>query len=469
MPTATAEDWATIAARLRAVPAGAATATRASLPAAAGRSDVSPRRQVEGVIAPVRERTARSTASSPTFAESAAAAARSAGLAGRRGRGVRADGRRGVRRARGFLQRADPAAWRPEADGCGREKYALWSRAFVGADRRLRRGLRLGPGRAGPDHRRDGAAGRPDPVRAQRFARRWTSSTPTRPTSCTAPTSCRPGCSSGPTRRSASSTDTHFDIPEPLRTIECCIAPTHEGGIYYTAPSDDFSRPGPDVVVGARRTSTSSRPGASSRPSTTRACPAITSRSARPSTTARELNRWRRLDCWVSGHGEGWALYAERLMDDLGFLDDPGDRLGMLDGQSLRAARVVLDIGVHLRAARAGRGRRRRLGLRQGLGVPVRALGDGRRLPALRAGPLPRLAGPGAVVQARRAALAAAARRGQGGGQAPDRSTSRSSTARRSTSARCRWTCCAHALARLSRDDRRPARRWSSRRPRRPG
>jgi uncharacterized protein (DUF885 family) len=41
-------------------------------------------------------------------------------------------------------------------------------------------------------------------------------------------------------------------------------------------------------------------------------------------------------------------LYAERLMDDLGYLSDPGSRLGMLDGQSLRAARVVLDIGVHL-------------------------------------------------------------------------------------------------------------------------
>jgi uncharacterized protein (DUF885 family) len=52
--------------------------------------------------------------------------------------------------------------------------------------------------------------------------------------------------------------------------------------------------------------------------------------------------------CWVSGHGEGWALYAERLMDDLGFLPTPEDRLGMLDGQRLRAARVVFDIGVHL-------------------------------------------------------------------------------------------------------------------------
>ncbi|HEX3004525.1 MAG TPA: DUF885 domain-containing protein, partial [Angustibacter sp.] len=37
---------------------------------------------------------------------------------------------------------------------------------------------------------------------------------------------------------------THFDIPDPVRRLECCIAPTHEGGIYYTGPSEDFSRPG---------------------------------------------------------------------------------------------------------------------------------------------------------------------------------------------------------------------------------
>jgi uncharacterized protein (DUF885 family) len=60
------------------------------------------------------------------------------------------------------------------------------------------------------------------------------------------------------------------------------------------------------------------------------------------------LNRWQRTMCWVSGHGEGWALYAERLMDDLGYLDDPGNKLGMLDGQALRAVRVVIDIGMHL-------------------------------------------------------------------------------------------------------------------------
>jgi uncharacterized protein (DUF885 family) len=61
-----------------------------------------------------------------------------------------------------------------------------------------------------------------------------------------------------------------------------------------------------------------------------------------------ELNTWRRQLAGTSGHAEGWALYAERLMAELGYLDDDGDRFGMLDGQRMRAARVVLDIGVHL-------------------------------------------------------------------------------------------------------------------------
>ena len=60
-----------------------------------------------------------------------------------------------------------------------------------------------------------------------------------------------------------------------------------------------------------------------------------------------ELNLWRRSFCWTSGHGEGWALYAERLMDEFGFLEDAGDHLGMLDMQRMRAARVVFDIGYH--------------------------------------------------------------------------------------------------------------------------
>jgi uncharacterized protein (DUF885 family) len=50
----------------------------------------------------------------------------------------------------------------------------------------------------------------------------------------------------------------------------------------------------------------------------------------------------------VGANVEGWALYAERLMDELGYFTDPGERLGYLDEQDLRAIRVVIDIGMHL-------------------------------------------------------------------------------------------------------------------------
>ncbi|MGV0834609.1 DUF885 domain-containing protein [Mycolicibacterium thermoresistibile] len=140
--------------------------------------------------------------------------------------------------------------------------------------------------------------------------------------------------------------DHHFDIPEPLRRLECRIAPTHTGGIYYTGPSEDLSRPGRmwwSVAPGVhtfhtwQETTTVFHEGV----------PGHHLQIGRAVLMADRLNRWRRLGCFVSGHGEGWALYAERLMAELGWLDDAGNRMGMLDAQRFRAARVVLDIGVH--------------------------------------------------------------------------------------------------------------------------
>lgn len=144
---------------------------------------------------------------------------------------------------------------------------------------------------------------------------------------------------------------THFDIPEPLTRLECLIAPTEEGGIYYTSPSDDFSRPGRmwwSVPRGVtefntwRETTTVYHEGV----------PGHHLQLGQAVHNRAQLNTWRRQLAGTSGHSEGWALYAERLMQQLGYLDDPGDRLGMLDGQRMRAARVVLDIGVHLGKAR---------------------------------------------------------------------------------------------------------------------
>ena len=139
----------------------------------------------------------------------------------------------------------------------------------------------------------------------------------------------------------------HFDIPDPVRTIECLIAPTQTGGIYYTGPSDDFSRPGRmwwSVPPGVTEFNTW-------REKTTvhhEGVPGHHLQIAQQVHVRDQLNSWRRLVLWTSGHGEGWALYAERLMEEFGFMIDPGDRLGLLDGQRMRAARVVLDIGVHL-------------------------------------------------------------------------------------------------------------------------
>ena len=140
---------------------------------------------------------------------------------------------------------------------------------------------------------------------------------------------------------------THFDIPEPAHRIEAMIAPADDGGIYYTEPSEDWSRPGRlwwSVPAGIDTFSTWKEvttvyhegvPGHHLQISQVRA-------------EQENLNRWQRLMCWVSGYSEGWAKYAERLMGELGYLDDPGPRFGMLYAQLTSAAIAALDIGVHL-------------------------------------------------------------------------------------------------------------------------
>jgi len=139
---------------------------------------------------------------------------------------------------------------------------------------------------------------------------------------------------------------TQFDIPDVVKRLECMIAPTQEGGIYYTNPTDDFSRPGQmwwSVPEGVTEFDTW-------RELTTvyhEGVPGHHLQIGQAVYNKATLNTWRR-NAGTSGHAEGWALYAERLMQQLGYLDDPADRLGMLDGQRMRAARVVLDIGVHL-------------------------------------------------------------------------------------------------------------------------
>jgi uncharacterized protein (DUF885 family) len=139
----------------------------------------------------------------------------------------------------------------------------------------------------------------------------------------------------------------HFDIAEPLHKCEAMIAPP--GGaaaMYYTGPSEDFSRPGRTwyPTLGETRfplwkeVSTCYH----------EAVPGHHLQVGQVKYLAGKLSRFQRLMSFVSGHGEGWALYAERLMGELGYLEDPAWEMGMLAAQAMRAVRVVVDIGMHL-------------------------------------------------------------------------------------------------------------------------
>ena len=61
------------------------------------------------------------------------------------------------------------------------------------------------------------------------------------------------------------------------------------------------------------------------------------------------LNTFRRLGSRLAGmaYAEGWGLYAERLADEMGLYADDRERFGMLDSEAWRAARLVVDTGIH--------------------------------------------------------------------------------------------------------------------------
>ena len=140
-------------------------------------------------------------------------------------------------------------------------------------------------------------------------------------------------------------TNNHFDIDPRIQTVEAMISPP--GGaaaMYYTSPSEDFSRPGRTWYPVNGRTSIPKwgEP-------TTAYHEGVPGHHLQVGTAVVNKDRLSRVqrNTFVSGHGEGWALYAERLMDEFGFLENPEYRLGYLYAQAFRAARVVVDIGVH--------------------------------------------------------------------------------------------------------------------------
>ncbi|MEQ6902419.1 DUF885 domain-containing protein [Nocardioides sp. YIM 152588] len=341
MPTETAEQWDAIGERLAAIPA-ALDGYRTTLSAEADAGRVSARRQYLKVADQIRGWTGQQGAGGDFFKNLVAPAPDA-----QRERLLAAAEQASAACAElGRFTETDLAPRGREVDGVGRDHYALASRYFLGAEVDLEETYRWGweeLKRIEDDMA--ATAGRIVTGGSIDDAVKALDADPARDLGS------REAFEAWMQRKAddilASFDGVHFDIADPIRTIACKVAPINDGGAWYTPPSEDFSRPGTmwfsftddhKIYSTWRETTTVFHEGV---PGHHLQCAQVVHR-------ADLLNRWQRLMCWVSGHGEGWALYSERLMDELGYFADPGDRLGFLDMQGFRAARVVVDIGVHL-------------------------------------------------------------------------------------------------------------------------
>ncbi|WP_336920890.1 DUF885 domain-containing protein [Aquipuribacter sp. SD81] len=336
-----ADDWAVVAQRLRAVPDAVASYEQA-LQHSADAGRVAARRQVLACAAQCDD----NTGADGFFARLAAASERTDGVPATLVQEVRAAAEGAAEAYAGLATylREDLLGRAPEADAVGEERYAPRLAYFLGEEvdlqetyewgvaevERLRaEGTELARALGADGIEAAAAALERDERRlvhgAEAF-RDWMQQVSDEAVDALA--------------------GTHFDVPEEVRRLECRIAPSHTGVVYYTAPSEDLVRPGAmwwSVPKGMTSFSTWQQ-------RTTvyhEGVPGHHLQIGQTVVRAGVLNRYRRSGAWVSGHGEGWALYAERLMAELGFLDDPGDRLGLVASQLLRSVRVVLDIGVH--------------------------------------------------------------------------------------------------------------------------
>lgn len=344
MPTASAQDWEVVALRLHQVPLGVRGYVEGLRHAvAAGRAPA--RRQVEAVAAQC------SPLADPRggfFGAFTAGAHPDGGDPPPSLRSQLEGGASVAAAAYGELTaylRDDLLPAARTTDAVGRQEYALWSRYFLGARVDLEETYRWGVDElARIEAEMADVAAQVVPGGSVEDAIAALDADPER--SFTDSGAFRDWMQRTSDAALDALAGVHFDIPGPIRRLDCRIAPTSTGGIYYTGPSEDFSRPGTmwwSVPEGMTRFST----WASATTVFHEGVPGHHLQVAQTLYRAQLLNRWRRMMCWTSGHGEGWALYAERLMADLGWLEDPGDRLGMLVGSAFRAMRVVVDIGTH--------------------------------------------------------------------------------------------------------------------------
>ncbi|MFF4223706.1 DUF885 domain-containing protein [Streptomyces abikoensis] len=337
MPTGTEDDWAALAQRLRAVP-GTLEGYRASLAEGVGRGLPAAPRQVATTVVQLTEWLATGgfavfTADGPETLRGELAAAAEVATAA-------------VAETRDWFRDVYAAAVEGAPDVVGRERYIraarFWSGTALDLDEayaygwaefhRLREEMRAEaekvlPGAGSPWEALSWLDRHGRAVEGVEEVRRWLQEL---------------------MAEAIEALDgTHFELAEQVKRVEARIAPP--GGAaapYYTQPALDFSRPGRTWLPTLGRTrfpvhglvSTWYHEGV----------PGHHLQLAQWTLAAGSLSRYQTKVGKVGATTEGWALYAERLMDELGFLTDPAYRLGHLDAQMMRAVRVVIDIGMHL-------------------------------------------------------------------------------------------------------------------------
>jgi uncharacterized protein (DUF885 family) len=339
MPAASEEDWAVIARRMARVP-DAYRGYRAALEEGARQGLYVAPRQVRTVVGQLDEWLA-----GPYFAGFVSSGPGS--LRGELDAAARAaDG--AVGEIREFLR--DSYAPRAEGtpDAVGRERYALAARRWTGSDLGAGDGLEEAYRYGWAEHQRILAeqqieADKVLPGATPMEAMHWLDE---HGPAVDGVEAVRARLQAMMDEAMAALDGTHFDLAEPVRRVEAMIAPPGSAAApYYTRPSQDFSRPGRTWLPTLGRTrfplwdliSTWYHEGV----------PGHHLQLAQWAYVAPQLSTYQASVGSVSANAEGWALYAERLMDELGYLTDTGARLGYLDAQQMRAVRVFVDIGMH--------------------------------------------------------------------------------------------------------------------------
>ncbi|WP_305764372.1 DUF885 domain-containing protein [Blastococcus tunisiensis] len=340
MPSATEEDWAVIARRLARVPAAYA-GFRASLEEGARRGLLVAPRQVSTVVGQLDEWLA-----GPYFSTFAAAGPEPLRPELTRAAAA-ADG--AVAAIRDYLRDDYAARAHGTPDAVGRDRYAVAVRRWTGSDLGAGTGLEDAYAWGWAEHRRILAEQRTEaekvvPGGTPMEAMRWLD---VHGPAVDGVDAIRERLQAMMDEAIEALDGAHFDLAEPVRKVEAMIAPPGSAAApYYTRPAQDFSRPGRTWLptLGRERfplwdlISIWYHEGV----------PGHHLQLAQWAHVSGQLSAYQTSLGSVGANVEGWALYAERLMDELGYLTDPAARLGYLDAQQLRAVRVVIDIGMHL-------------------------------------------------------------------------------------------------------------------------